>query len=62
MAEDDLSEEETTQLPDLFASVIEQIQNGPDDMAIERSLADRTALLSLLSMIPSLLKCQESMA
>ena len=44
MAEDDLSEEETTQLPDPFAYVIEQIQNGQDDMAIERSLADNTGI------------------
>jgi hypothetical protein len=44
MAEDDLSEEESTQLPDSFAYVIEQIQNGQDDMAIELSLADNTGM------------------
>ena len=44
MAEDDLSEGETTQLPDPFAYVIEQIQNGQDDMAIELSLADNTGM------------------
>ena len=44
MAEDDLSEEETTQLPDSFAYVIEQIQNGQEDMAIELSLADNTGM------------------
>ena len=42
MAEADLSEEETTQLPDSFACVIEQIQNGQDDMAIELRLAANT--------------------
>ena len=44
MAEDDLSEEETTQLPDSFAYVIEQIQNGQDDMAIELRLAANTGM------------------
>ena len=44
MAEDDLSEEETTQLPKSFAYVIEQIQNGQDDMAIELRLAANTGM------------------
>ena len=44
MAEDDLSEEETKQQPDLFAYVIEQIQNGQDDMAIELRLAANTGM------------------
>ena len=44
MAEDDLSEEETTQLPESFAYVIEQIQNGQDDMAIELRLAANTGM------------------
>ena len=44
MAEDDLSEEETTQLPESFADVIEQIQNGQDDMAIELRLAANTGM------------------
>ena len=44
MAEDDLSEEETTQLPESFAYVIEQIQNGQNDMAIELRLAANTGM------------------
>ena len=44
MAEYDLNEEETTQLPGPFACVIEQIQNGQDDIAIELSLADNTGM------------------
>ena len=44
MAEDDLSEEKPTLLPESFAYVIEQIQNGQDDMAIERRLAVNTGM------------------